>query len=481
MKKRLFRWGAAVATMALLVGLLAVPAWGQTAEPDLTCPFTQGIIVDLGTHMIRSDLTKADAETGPVAVSIPAGRYDIYLYSYDPHDGASPQVQAHEQWQLADRSMVSGATPSFLSGIIADLPNDVDFLSQQVNADTPVPDLTELWARHAFWPTYGDAQTYANSIHPVCAAFVPVQEPVTGSITILKNAINGNGTFSFSSETLGDTDFSMTTASGVASTTFDGLSAGIYDVKETSLPAGWVLTSTACSDGSDPAQIDLAEGESVTCVFTNTFTAPTTTTTTTTAPTTTTTTTTTTTAPTTTTTAAPLPGTIGDFVWNDANTNGVQDAGEIGIGGATVNLLDGSGALLESTTTDADGHYGFEGLAAGDYIVEFVLPAATWEFSAADQGADDTVDSDAGATGRSGIISLADGAEDLTVDAGIHRTTEVEPTTAVRPTTETLPFTGASSGGLGGAAIGLVLLGGLVLLAVRGKEDDLVVARHDAE
>ncbi|NOY54529.1 MAG: hypothetical protein GXP34_00900 [Actinobacteria bacterium] len=482
MKKGLLRWGAAVATMALLVGLLAIPAWGQTAEPDLTCPFTQGTIVDLGAHMIRSDLTKADAETGPVAVSIPAGRYDIYLYSYDPHDGTSPQVQAHEQWQLADRSMVSGATPSFLSGIIADLPNDVDFLSQQVNADTLVPDLTELWARHAFWPTPGDAQTYANSIHPVCAAFVPVPEAATGSIKILKNAINGNGTFSFSSETLDDTDFSMTTASGVASTTFDGLPAGIYDVKETVLPPGWELTSTACSDGSDPAQIDLAEGESVTCVFTNTFTASTTTTTT--APTTTTTTaptTTTTTAPPTTTTTAPQAGTIGDFVWNDANTNGLQDAGEIGIAGATVNLLDGSGAQLESTTTDSDGHYGFSGLLAGDYIVEFVLPAETWEFSAADQGSDDTIDSDAGANGRSGIISLGAGVSDLTVDAGIHRTTEVEPTTAVRPTTETLPFTGASSSGLGGAAVGLVLLGGLVLLAVRGKEDDLVVIRNDAE
>ncbi|NIA26341.1 MAG: hypothetical protein GWP04_12390, partial [Gammaproteobacteria bacterium] len=288
MKKGLLRWGAAVATMVLLVGLLAVPAWGQTEEPDLTCPFTQGIVIDLGTHMIRSDLTQADAETGPVAVSIPAGRYDIYLYSYDPHDGASPQSQAHEQWRLADRSMVSGVTPSFLSGIIDDLPDDQDFLSQQVDTDALVPDLTQLWARHAFWPTSGDPETYANSIHPVCAAFVPVQEPETGSITIVKKTVNGDGTFWFHSDALDDLDFSLTTVSGVASTTFDDLSAGIYDVKETSLPGeDWALTSATCSDESDPAAIDLAEGESVTCTFTNELTPPSTTTTT--APTTTTT------------------------------------------------------------------------------------------------------------------------------------------------------------------------------------------------
>ena len=168
-------------------------------------------------------------------------------------------------------------------------------------------------------------------------------------------------------------------------------------------------------------------------------------------------------------------------MWNDANTNGVQDAGETGIEGATVNLLDGSGGLLASTTTDADGHYAFGDLEAGDYIVEVVLISDTWEFTAADQGADDTVDSDVDAAGRSGVISLAEGAEELTIDAGIHRTTEVEPTTAVRPTEETLPFTGASPSGMGGAAAGLVLLGGLVLLAVRGKETDVVTTPHDAK
>jgi hypothetical protein len=36
------------------------------------------------------------------------------------------------------------------------------------------------------------------------------------------------------------------------------------------VPAGWVLTSATCDDGSDPSAIDLGPGETVTCVFLNT-------------------------------------------------------------------------------------------------------------------------------------------------------------------------------------------------------------------
>lgn len=51
---------------------------------------------------------------------------------------------------------------------------------------------------------------------------------------------------------------------------------------------------------------------------------------------------------------------VGDTVWYDSNGNGVQDAGEPGIAGVTVELLDGNGAVLATATTDADGQYSFE-------------------------------------------------------------------------------------------------------------------------
>ncbi len=67
---------------------------------------------------------------------------------------------------------------------------------------------------------------------------------------------------------------------------------------------------------------------------------------------------------------------IGNHVWRDngagANTNnGRMDAGEAGIAGVTVNLLDGTGTnTVATTTTDANGYYRFDNLPAGNYIVQ---------------------------------------------------------------------------------------------------------------
>ncbi len=55
----------------------------------------------------------------------------------------------------------------------------------------------------------------------------------------------------------------------------------------------------------------------------------------------------------------PAPLEIGNRVWYDANRNGIQDPGERPLPGATVNLYDASGALVATTTTDANGNYLF--------------------------------------------------------------------------------------------------------------------------
>lgn len=71
-------------------------------------------------------------------------------------------------------------------------------------------------------------------------------------------------------------------------------------------------------------------------------------------------------------TPTPPSGQIGNFVWDDANQNGIQDGGELGIPNATVILRDSaSGVQIGSpATTDANGKYLFTGLSAGIYKVE---------------------------------------------------------------------------------------------------------------
>ncbi|MDM8539627.1 SdrD B-like domain-containing protein [Desulfococcaceae bacterium HSG9] len=66
----------------------------------------------------------------------------------------------------------------------------------------------------------------------------------------------------------------------------------------------------------------------------------------------------------------PPSGSIGDTIWSDTNGNGVQDAGEPGIPGVTVYLYDGSGNLVDTQVTDANGHYLFTDLPAGDYTIK---------------------------------------------------------------------------------------------------------------
>lgn len=113
---------------------------------------------------------------------------------------------------------------------------------------------------------------------------------------------------------------------------------------------------------------------------------------------------------------------LGDIVWLDANQNGIQDNGEQGVAGVTVTLYEGDGTtVISTTTTDALGNYIFTGLDAGNYVVGFSNIPAGHTFTTADQGTDDELDADADATsgGKTGVIGLAEGEENLSIDAGV--------------------------------------------------------------
>ena len=113
------------------------------------------------------------------------------------------------------------------------------------------------------------------------------------------------------------------------------------------------------------------------------------------------------------------PASVGNFVWSDTNGNGIQDAGEPGIGGVFVMITDCAGNWVNNMVTDANGAYSFTSLAPGQYKIKFVAPQ-DYTVSPKDAGSNDANDSDvnAGWTGFTDCFTLASGDNNTTIDAG---------------------------------------------------------------
>ena len=120
--------------------------------------------------------------------------------------------------------------------------------------------------------------------------------------------------------------------------------------------------------------------------------------------------------------AAPITGSIGDFVWEDKDADGVQDDTEPGIPGVFVFLEDEFGNDVPGVmyqVTGPNGEYSFDNLPLGKYVVKFATPSG---FVLTDQnkGGDDDKDSDASILdGKSEVIMLTETNPDVTnIDAG---------------------------------------------------------------
>ena len=109
---------------------------------------------------------------------------------------------------------------------------------------------------------------------------------------------------------------------------------------------------------------------------------------------------------------------IGDYVWSDVNGNGVQDSGEPGVNGVAVRLRDCGGLLLESRTTAADGSYLFDNLAAGSYMIQWVLPTGA-SFTVRRAGSSGALDSNADSGGFSHCVKLSETGKSRWIDAGL--------------------------------------------------------------
>ena len=127
------------------------------------------------------------------------------------------------------------------------------------------------------------------------------------------------------------------------------------------------------------------------------------------------------------------PASVGNFVWFDANKDGIQDADEYGVAGVRVTLVDSldrpvvdaNGNTVAAVTTDANGKYTFENLLPNpermlaqngndSYTVRFTPPAG-YTGTTSNAGTDADTDSN----GPTPKVILAEGQKDMSIDFGL--------------------------------------------------------------
>ncbi|WP_196199036.1 SdrD B-like domain-containing protein, partial [Staphylococcus epidermidis] len=108
---------------------------------------------------------------------------------------------------------------------------------------------------------------------------------------------------------------------------------------------------------------------------------------------------------------------VGDYVWEDTNKDGIQDDNEKGISNVKVTLKNKNGDTIGTTTTDSNGKYEFTGLENGDYTIEFETPegyTSTKQNSGSDEGKD--------SNGTKTTVTVKD-ADNKTIDSGFYKPT----------------------------------------------------------
>jgi large repetitive protein len=130
-------------------------------------------------------------------------------------------------------------------------------------------------------------------------------------------------------------------------------------------------------------------------------------------------------------------GTIGNLIWHDANNDGLNSPGELGIDGIFIELMDGANSVVRSVNTAGGGFYSFSNIAPGSYRLRISTPPVLYPLSSTttdmtdndEDGDDNGMQSTPTAVTLSPLITLAAGQVKSTLDFGF---TELTGTRSIR-------------------------------------------------
>ncbi|MFK8018024.1 MAG: SdrD B-like domain-containing protein, partial [Gammaproteobacteria bacterium] len=109
-------------------------------------------------------------------------------------------------------------------------------------------------------------------------------------------------------------------------------------------------------------------------------------------------------------------GTIGDWVWVDADNDNIQSLTESGLEGVQVMLLDADGVPQGRTVnTDIDGYYEFSNVVPGAYRLQFALPSGYF-FGEPNVSSHPQLDSNANGLGVTRVFQLPSGGQRVDID-----------------------------------------------------------------
>ncbi|MBT8216000.1 MAG: hypothetical protein HKN74_10775 [Acidimicrobiia bacterium] len=213
----------AVVLPLLVLGFFAIPfgagatgTGNSQTTPDCPLPLAAGaFVVDISTSQLLAWET-ARATAGPVPFTLPAGNWDVYLTSYDPHSTKTHQMQLEEQWYLVGGNS-GGAV--FATPPTPDLPESTDLQSWMVGSITTTAAIDHVIAAHYAYPDAFEP----HSVVPLCAGFYPSGTAPTGAAACPFPP--GPNVVIISSELMLANDAARSTAGPVAFT----LAAGTWD------------------------------------------------------------------------------------------------------------------------------------------------------------------------------------------------------------------------------------------------------------